>query len=430
MPLDKSKNPWNPDDEGDHYPIKREWWTIETIFKNLENNRKWNLKIIMSYNMETPSCFYQYALFDITSGKCIFRKDIDDKIDKFIHKKNEVYLQYDKTIIKGLFPKYNVHLEDEKHELFIDMDFNAISLPHWLAQDIAKGNLPFGWNFYRYGFIPNCDSKGSLKIKNKSYKIQGKGYFEHVWGEWSYQNPLQKISGSKQTILTYINLAKWWISHHKPSIPNCISFTTENNIFGYDWNWGIFDNGWSLFYGNILFWINDGPTFGVLYITPDGENYWEFRDINFHYNKLIYVKDYDIYFPSDMILTAKLGEKKVNLRFWLTTKSYEYIDSFKNDGFYKAFILSEMPGNMEGEYTDGKKTLKLQGDCKMMPLRQPSILGHNELKILFTKPPNGIGIDVVFDSHYLKKHLETGIQFKMKPKIKFNIQRLKNKDYS
>jgi len=419
------KNPWSPQDEGDHYPIMREWWTIETLFKTLEDNRKWNLMIIMSYNMEKPSCFFQYVLFDITSKKCIIRKDIDDKIEKLTHKKNKIDLQYGKTSIKGLFPSYDIHIEDKDQDFTADMKYKADSLPHWIAQGITNGKIPFGLNYYKYGYIPNCDLNGIINLKDKSYTIKGKGYLEHVWGEWSYQKSFQKVSQLNKTITTYINLAKWWISQHKPCIPKRLAFTTENNIFGYDWCWGIFDNNWSLFYGNIMFWLSEGPVFGVLSITPDGKNYWDFCNIKFHYNKLAYIKDYDIYFPSDFELTGKLDDKKIHVRFWLTTKNYDYIDPFENNGFYKAFILSEMPGQMEGDYTDNEKIVKLKGDCKMMPLRQPSALGHNSLQLEFIKPPKGVGIDIDFNSHFLKKKINAKIQFAPRPHLGFHMKKLR-----
>ena len=62
---DNMKNPWSPQDEGDHYPVMREWWTLETLFKTLEDNRKWNLITTFSYEWETPSCFFQYIPQDV-----------------------------------------------------------------------------------------------------------------------------------------------------------------------------------------------------------------------------------------------------------------------------------------------------------------------------------------------------------------------------
>ena len=273
---EKDKNPWSPRDEGDHYPVMKEWWTLETLFKTLEDNRKWNLMTSFAYNMETNTCFFHYVLFDITSKKCVLDKDIDDDIEKLSHKKNKVDLKYGKSSVSGLYPNYHIHIEDEEKGFIADMDYKAKSVPHWIAQDKTNGFLPIGLNFYRYGFLPNCDLVGTLKLKEKSYKIQGIGYIEHAYGNWSYEKPIRRFSNIKKTLSIYKRLGKWWLSENRPKIPKSIEFTTENNAFGYDWLWGIFDNGWSLFFGNSMFWISEGPSLGALYITPDGVNYWEF----------------------------------------------------------------------------------------------------------------------------------------------------------
>ena len=50
----KLKNPWTSQDEGDHHPSMKEWWCFESLFKTLEDNRKWTLKPTMAYEQETP----------------------------------------------------------------------------------------------------------------------------------------------------------------------------------------------------------------------------------------------------------------------------------------------------------------------------------------------------------------------------------------
>ena len=39
----KEGNPWSPQDEGSHYPMMKEWWTIITIFKTPDDylNASW-----------------------------------------------------------------------------------------------------------------------------------------------------------------------------------------------------------------------------------------------------------------------------------------------------------------------------------------------------------------------------------------------------
>ena len=422
----KRKNPWTPEDEGNHYPSMKEWWCIETFFKTLGDNRKWNLKASLAYELETPSCFFIYHLFDITSKKLVARKAINDDIKKFSSKKNIVDLKYEKNFMKGLHPNYQMHFEDDIKDFKTDLNFKAKIFPHWSAQDSTNGYLPIGLDYYRYGWLLNCDLFGNIDIKGESYKLKGTGYLEHAWGNWSYRNPFQKLSGLRKTVSTYANLINWWIKQNNPKIPDRISLTTENNPFGYDWFWGIFENDWSIFYGNSLFWLSEGPAFGVLTLFTEGNNYLDFGNISFSYDKTIYIKEFDVYYPSDLTINAKYGEKILKLSVWPDCEVYEYIDRFEGDGFYKAFIMPELPGRMKGVYKDDKTTIELEGDCKIAHQRQPSKLGHNSLTIDFIKPPKGIGIFLDFDSHFLKRRIKSKIQLIPRPKIKSKIKKYKN----
>lgn len=423
----KEKNPWTPEDEGDHYPSMKEWWCIETLFKTIEDNRKWNLKASFAYELETPSCFFLYHLFDMTSKKLVARKAINDDINKFTHKKNKVDIKYEKNSIKGLYPDYTINFEDEKQGFSANFNYKAKIFPHWSAQDVTNGYLPIGLDYYRYGWLLNYDLSGNLKLKDKSFKINGTGYLEHAYGNWSYTNPFQKLSGLRKTINTYANLFYWWMSEKKPKIPDRISFTTENNPFGYDWFWGIFENDWSIFYGNSLFWVSEGPAFGVLTLFTEGNHYIDFGNVSFRYNKILYIKDYDIYYPVDLTIFAKKNDKNFKLRVWPVCKEYEYIDKFEGDRFYKAFIMPEIPGRMKGSYTDGKKTIQLEGDCKIVQQRQPSKLGHNFLKIDILKPPKGVGLKIDFESHYLKR--KGSALFNLAPHPRFFLNFRKNCSY-
>jgi len=417
------ENPWTPEDEGDHSLIMKEWWTIETIFKTKEDNRKWNLISSFSYKYDEQTCFFQYILFDITSKKYVAYKDIDDKIEKLSFSKNKVDLKYEKSSIKGLYPNYKIHIEDPDNKLIADMDYKAKALPHWVAQNKTNGFLPIGFNYYRYGFLPNCNLNGTLNFKGKKYEIIGKGYIEHAYGDFLYKNPFKHIHDFKKTLSLYIKLGKWWLSENKPKIPQTIKFTSENNTYGYDWIWGVFDNDWSLFFGNSMFWISEGPSFGALYLTQDGKNYHEFCNVRFKYLDSIYLKKYDIYYPKDIELTGILEDKKIKIKFLSTTESYEYIDSYKEKDYFKAWILCELPAKMIGHYEDKNGKTSLKGDCKIVILRVPTSLGHNSLNINFLLPPKGVGLKIEIDSHYFKKQIFSNIQLAPKPKFKLNFKK-------
>jgi hypothetical protein len=412
-------NPWTPQDEGDHYPVAKEWWTTELFFTTKEDHRTWNLITTFAYELETPSCFHQYVLFDLQAKKPILHKDVNDDINKFTHLKNTVDIKYEKSWFQGLYPHYHLHHQDEKQGFIADIDMDAQALPHWIAQEITGGKLPIGLNTFRYGFLPNCALTGTIVLNDKEYTLDGKGYVEHAWGNWSYRNPLQFLGGARETLGTYLRLSHWWLSRNKLHIPSRIGFSLENDMFGYDWLWGVCENNWSFFFGNFLLWISEGPSVGTLYLTADGKQYLEFTDVHFKYNKVKYIHEYDTFYPSDMEVIGVLDEKKIHLRFTSTTEGYEYIDPNKKRKFYKAFILCELPGRVDGTYTDGKQTVSLHGFCKSVPQRQAPSLGHHELALSFLTPPKGLGVSIEMESHRLKRKCTGTIQ--LAPSLKWHI---------
>ncbi len=417
----EQENPWTPEDEGDHEPVLKEWWTTELLFTTLNDRKRWNLMTSFSYEHDTPSCFYQYVLFDITSKKCVLHTDLNDDISKFHHMKNRVDLRYETSTFTGLYPRYQLHLQHDDKEFLIDAEYRAQSLPHWITQDITHGYLPMGFNCYRYGFLPNIDIQGTLTFQGKPQAFTGKAYIEHVWGNWSYKNPFRTLVGVRKTLATYAALSRWWLAHHPLRIPDSIEFSSENNILGYDWVWGVCDNNWSLFYGNTLLWVSEGPSFGALCVTPDGKHYWEFSNVTFKYNSLLYLRDYDIYYPKDFELTGRLDDKTIHLKFVSTTESYVYIDPLTRSRLYDAYILGELPGELEGTFTDREKTVPLKGRCKMVPLRQAPHKGHTAIRFEFDKPPKGIGMTVTLDSHHFKKHIVKTVKLSPRPRLHVHV---------
>ena len=174
-----------------------------------------------------------------------------------------------------------------------------------------------------------------------------------------------------------------------------------------------------------MFWIQKGPSLGALYLTSDGKTYWEFCNIKFQYHKLHYIKPFDIYYPTEIELKGTCDDKTLHLTFQSIVDPYEYISRYDNDKWYKAFVLIEMPGKMHGTYTDATQTIPLNGDCKLVPLRQPSVLGHNKITFDFIKPPHGIGYHAHLTSHLLKKEITSQLKFTPRPSMKFYTKRIR-----
>jgi hypothetical protein len=430
--MDKKKemiNPWTSEDEREHFPSVIEWWAGEAFFKSIDDNKKWSLKASFTEWLKktnTPGSNIIITLFDIDNNKYFCYYDRDDS-NKLNSDSNCLKICFKDSTLEGSYPNYEMHLYDHDNKISINLKFLAKSLPHWIAQDITNGWLPMSLGFYRYGFIPKCDINGKMIIDGNIQILEGKGYFEHVWGNFSYTNPIKYATKIKKTISTYSKLIGWWIHNHQVHIPKSIVFCTDNNPRGYDWIWALFDNGWSLFYGNILLWIMKGPIFGSLIISKDDKTYTEFCNVIFEYKDIKYVKEYDFYYPLEIAVNAKNGKEELFLCFKMNTISREL--KMKLSGNRNELFICEAPGIVSGYYFDGEKKLELSGICKIEPQRQVSRFGHNSLKLDFLLPPKGFGIDINFLSHYLKKKVTSRFYFYPYPSFRFKVNKLKNRDY-
>jgi hypothetical protein len=235
---------------------------------------------------------------------------------------------------------------------------------------------------------------------------------------------MSTLSQLKKTFGVYGRLIMWWLENHQLRLPQTLQLSTENNPLGYDWVWGLLDNGWMVYYGNILFWIMEGPSMGTFIFSKDGRHYTEFSNVSFRYTKTQYSIKYDFYYPTEMEVTAREGNEILFLRFQMNTQAREYVSRFTGGTYWLSFVICEAPGTIDGWYDDGTKKTEVSGVCKFEPQRQISVVGHNALRINFIKPPKGIGITCDFDSHYLKKHLLADIRFTPAPKISCKMKHL------
>jgi hypothetical protein len=259
-----------------------------------------------------------------------------------------------------------------------------------------------------------------LTIKGRTYEVTGKGYMEHVYGNLLYRKPVSNFSELNKTFSIYAKLIGWWMQKQKVSFPKSIGFSTENSPLGYDWAWAYFDNGWSIFYGNLMFWLMDGPATGVLYLTKDKETNLRFSNITYHYIQTRKAENFDCIYPSEFEITAREGEKKMYLHFKMTSEIHETTSHFPNKSYWRGYIILESPGVVKGYYSDGDKKIKLSGITKIEPQRQISKLGHNSLKLNFLLPPKGVGVAFDFNSHFFKKKLKGNVQLIPRLKLKFN----------
>lgn len=422
----KCDNPWTPKDEKEHLGSKIEWWATEAFFTTVENNKKWSFKgNLVELNQKPYLGSVIHTMLHNLDKAEHFTYNSENWLGKLKSEKDHFEVSYENSYIKGSFPNYHMKFIDKKNRIEVYLKHHMESLPHWIGQEITDGWLPQGISFFRYGYVPKSSISGKMIIKNKPYTISGTGYFEHVWGDFLYRNPLFLPKSVIKSLSIYAKIGKWWLHHYTPRFPKDLTFTTENNPLGYDWAWVLLDNGWTIFYGNRLFWLMNGPAAGILILSKDGKKYQELGDIRFKYNTTSFSKNFDFIYPSDFEITSNCGKIKIFLRFKMNTDIVEHVVKFREPRYWLGFVICGAPGTVDGYYFDGKKKTKLSGICKIEVHRQVSIIGHNSLRIEIAKPPKGLGISFCLDSHYLRKKINSEFQLFPRPKIKFTLNKTK-----
>lgn len=406
-------NPWKSEDEGSHFPCRCEWWMFYVALE-LEDGTHWDASATFQYHAgqteygpEIEQSILLMYYFDRESKKCHEFSSQTYKEKPFTFKKNKVDLKYYNSTIKGLYPTYKVHLEDSDKCIVLDIQLDATSLPHWAAQEAGvNGYFPWGSGVAKYGCIPRLDVSGNINIYGVNTSVTGVGYFEHTWGNFSYniETPLAQLKGFVKNFLKILPLVRWYFSEQSIGVPNTLMFSTDN-LFGYDWVWGHFDNGWSLHLAvmHLGGCIAAGPMLGVLSITPDGQTYYDFADLDIKYGKMYYIEEADSYLPLDIELTAKKGDKRLFLKFNSTTDPQVKgtVNICPLSRFSCGLAGIQTAGVVEGFYQDSKQSIPLNGICTIGPYRTLYLIKYNSLKIDFPHPPKKFGLSIEIVSNRL-----------------------------
>ena len=415
--IDYKNNPWTPGDEGDHFPCKTEWWTFHVALE-LENGACWDASATFQYETEQTesgteviACLLLHYYFDRETGECYDFSTWTKEEKPLSFKKNIVDVQYNNCTLKGLYPKYLIHLEDDEKNFILNIELNASSIPHWAMQEGGDGFIPWGLGWARYGYITNLDITGNFSMNGTRFNTTGVGYYEHAWGNFSYclKKPMNYLMEFIKKFPKFVQLARWYLSEYSWSFLESKSRTfSTNNLFGYDWAWAAFDNGWSLHFGNFYLLANcvyDGQGTGVLSVTPDGEIFWDFAFVDINYEKMIYIDEADVYLPLDFDLTASKDEKLIHLKFHSITESFMGWNIGPMSWFYCGGGGIVTAGEVDGYYTDGETNISLHGVSVVGPFRQFMYTKYNSLTIKRILPPDGLGFSIRIVSHSMRYEL-------------------------
>ena len=371
-------NEWGGNYEGCHECI-REWWNVDAF---IEADKNYSITMSFEYEKETPASNMFFTLFDWDEKKVYNLSSYNDDFSTLrCSEKSSLNLTYKNSWMRGKYPLYTLHLESKG--IILDMKITAEAKPKFVVEE-QGGMLPMGFGYYKYAFIPKCKAKGTLFIDGSLKEFEGTAYYEHVWGNWSYHNPLKG-----NAIKYYFKLADWWWKNKNISLESLT--ISSNNPFGYDWAWIAFENGWSIFYGVIPFWIGEIPL-GVVYLY-NGEDIVEFGKVNYEYINGTFYNG--AYIPNKISVVAE-GKGKLKLVMEMKNRPRIYEDELKSF-YWKKLILYECPGFTNGWYENNGEKISLSGKCEIEIERQVSIFEYNMLKIT----PHSDGFELIFLSYLM-----------------------------
>jgi predicted secreted hydrolase len=180
------RNKLKPNDEGPHYnrllPM-REWWYYNVVFDKTNTDLK-NWSAMISFNhlcktFDDPDMLF-ISLYDNnneTYGGMINKKDRTMQAEG-----PGVNVSYENSWVRGQYPSWKVYVEDnnadENHDIIIELNFEALSLPYWVWMNTGHGstNSPIG-----YYSINHCYVYGKIWIDGIIYNVNGTGYHDHTW---------------------------------------------------------------------------------------------------------------------------------------------------------------------------------------------------------------------------------------------------------
>ncbi len=383
-----SSHKWMDEYDGCHDCI-REWWNIDAF---IQADKNYSITASFEYEKETPAANLFFTVFDWDEKRVYDCGSYGDEISSInCSGKYEVDISYGTSWLRGAYPLYRAHFENKG--VIVDIEIEAEARAVFVAENDG-GVLPMGLGYYRYMFIPKCKAKGQILIDGKIQSFTGVAYHEHVWGNWSYHAPLKGC-----TIKPYFSLAKWWWDNKNISFHNLT--LSSNNPFGYDWAWISFDNGWSMFYGAIPFWMEEIP-FGIAYLY-DGKKVMEMSCTNYEYLDGIFYED--MFIPTKIKVKLE-GEGELNLVMEMDNEAHVYEDELHSP-YWKKLLLYECPGKIYGHIKKEGQNIELRGNCEIEIERQMSVLEYFLLKIV----PEGSGIRILFLSCLLNLAIEVQISF-------------------
>ena len=253
------------EDEGVHFNelrISREWWYFNAVFNDSSSQLK-NWVVAVSFNhmargdllgTNKPDLLVVSLLGNGSEayGGMINKEHYFGilKDGTLVAGTPGVKVSFDNSWAEGSYPRWHVHAEDSdidaSHEVVIDLDYAAQSLPFWVfgsrAFDESESEVA---NYIVLG----CTVSGTVTIDGQVFTVKGTGSHEHSWTP----NAIRRLS-----------------------------------IGGWDWFSLTLDNGWNVYTSSFLpspqavtGTLSRFNPFGTFLVTSDrGVTMTELKDVN------------------------------------------------------------------------------------------------------------------------------------------------------
>lgn len=421
---------WDPEDEGDHFPCGYEGWFYHAHIM-LENGQQWDIAISFAYFMKKTRRGYSSGVsgyrirhWNRQSGKYYDFTHADEFPGPFHTEKNRINFTYYNSSIRGIYPDYEIHCEDNENNFITNLRFHAISSPCFMLQESLDGIIPWGvGGTGRAYFVSVLEVIGNLTINGTLFNFTGNAYYEHDFADADLSNPF--VPYSLKEFITGIKLifsASRWrfsqvIENRQTSSPSL--HRSNDYIIGWCWSWVVFNNDWSLvMWRPTVLRISEGRVPAFLHFTKDGENYTEFGCVYWHNKRIKYIERADIYIPLDFEVTAYKEDIKLHMIFNTTTEMTElYSTDFdlytKQEGCTLHYC-----GTLEGYYIDRENNVSLKGSYAIEQTRWlPKFIMHRSLDIEILVPPSGLGISIKKVIHRLG--FERFLKLQLIPEFEF-----------
>ncbi len=226
----------SPEDEGVHFNdlcTSREWWYFNAVFTDTTSQLK-DWAVAVSFNHMARG-----DLFGTNKPDLLIVSILGNNSETYggmVNKEHHLGILQQGTLIaetpgvkvafedcwaEGSYPRWHVHVEnpdvDSAHEIVIDLDFSAQSLPVWaLGSHVIEKSDSEVANYVLLG----CTVSGTVTIDGESYIVKGTGSHEHSWTP----NAIRKlfIGGWDMFTLTMENGWNLYVANYLPS-PQAIS---------------------------------------------------------------------------------------------------------------------------------------------------------------------------------------------------------------